>query len=279
VTPSWLPVLALLACGPNETPPATTPDPYQPGTPALTCVPDLDGKIESHELEAVTDAAAQYLVSPAQQERSVNVAGRVDGDGKQLWDWSRDDETDQAATLRASALTGKWYAASFPDGQFVAPVDLAGTTEGIYRKDDTALWLLGVASREENGSGGKTLLPYTAPVALYRFPIEHGRSWVSIGEVRNGTFAGLPYAGRDTYEVDVDGAGTLHLPHLSFTQAMRVRMRVTVAPAVGITVQKRQVSFLFECFGEVARATSRAAETEADFTTAAEVRRLGLFQE
>ena len=34
-----------------------------------------------------------------------------------------------------------------------------------------------------------------------------------------------------------------------------------------------QISFLFECFGEVARATSQPNETNQDFTTAAEVRR------
>jgi hypothetical protein len=35
----------------------------------------------------------------------------------------------------------------------------------------------------------------------------------------------------------------------------------------------RQDSYLFECFGEVARATSQPNETSDDFTTAAEVRR------
>jgi hypothetical protein len=36
----------------------------------------------------------------------------------------------------------------------------------------------------------------------------------------------------------------------------------------------RQTSFFFECFGEVARATSQPNETQDDFTTAAELRRL-----
>ena len=45
---------------------------------------------------------------------------------------------------------------------------------------------------------------------------------------------------------------------------------------MGASVSRRQVSFLFECFGEVARATSRDDEQAVDFTTAAEVRRLGM---
>ena len=45
---------------------------------------------------------------------------------------------------------------------------------------------------------------------------------------------------------------------------------------VGASTSRRQVSFLFECFGEVARATSLPDETVVDFTTAAELRRLSL---
>ena len=63
---------------------------------------------------------------------------------------------------------------------------------------------------------------------------------------------------------------------LTFTQAMRVQTNVTAEPAVGLPVTRRQAGFVFECFGEVARATSRDNETQDDFTAAAEVRRLGL---
>jgi hypothetical protein len=45
---------------------------------------------------------------------------------------------------------------------------------------------------------------------------------------------------------------------------------------VGPSVITQQSSWLFECFGEVARATSAVGETNPDFTTAAEVRRLSL---
>jgi hypothetical protein len=97
-----------------------------------------------------------------------------------------------------------------------------------------------------------------------------------VGEVRDATLRGLPHASRDTYEVRVDAAGRLELPDFTFTQVHRVRTRVTLAPAAGVTTTQRQVSFLFECLGEVARATSRPDEAEDDFTVAAEVRRLGL---
>ena len=51
---------------------------------------------------------------------------------------------------------------------------------------------------------------------------------------------------------------------------------MTIAPSAGQTTIQRQVGFLFECLGEVARATSKLNETNDDFTTAAELRRLGL---
>jgi len=122
---------------------------------------------------------------------------------------------------------------------------------------------------------GKTLLVYGAPVAILRFPIAPGASFVSTGTIANGTLRGLPYAGKDTYEVSVDALGLVVLPSLAFTQAHRVRTRVTVAPAVGTATTRRQVGYFFECFAEVVRVTSKADEPEENFITAAEVRRIG----
>ena len=39
-----------------------------------------------------------------------------------------------------------------------------------------------------------------------------GDAWTSVGEVRDGVVQGLPYAGRDTYQIEVSGAGELVLP-------------------------------------------------------------------
>jgi hypothetical protein len=267
---------ALAACGENLTP-AVDRQLYDGGVePPLECVPNLDGRIDADELQAALGVPASFLVSPKGEERAVDVVGVVDGAGKRVWDWSANAPSDQKAVLAASALTGKWYAAAFAGGQFVTALDLGGTLEAVYVHDEQALWLLGFASATEAPAEGKTLVVYQQPVALYRFPIEVGGQWVSVGTVQNATIRGLPYAGRDTYEVAVDAAGTIHLPDVSFGQALRVRTRITAEPAVGASVQRRQVSFLFECFGEVARAQSRDDEPTADFTIATEVRRLGL---
>ena len=232
------------------------------GALRLPCLPNLDGQIDAAELHPATGVAATFLVSPPGTTRPVDLVGRVDAAGKRIWDWSAGAAQDLQASLTATPLQGKWYAASFPAGQFTTPIDAAGTTEGI-------------ASKDENPAEGKTLLVYHAPVAVLQFPIKPGAAWTSVGDSTNVIIRGFPDATHDTYDVKVDAVGTLVLPEFTLTQVMRVRTTATVTPSVGVTTSTRQASFLFECFGEVARATSKVNEPNEDFDTAAEIRRLG----
>ncbi len=276
--PAGLLLLALLAagCGQNQSWPAER-EPYQPaGLEPLACVPDLDGRITAAELNPTFDLPVRYLVSPAGEQRAVDVAGRVGADGGRIWDWGADYASDQVAQVSAGALDGQWYAEHFPAGMLVLPVDLGGAIEAVYAYDDQSFRLLGLASAESDPPAGRTLLVYQQPVELYRFPLQPGMSWVGVGEVRDGILQDLPYAGRDVYQVEVAGGGELVLPDLTFTQVLQVHTRTVIEPAAGQTTSTRQVGFLFECYGEVARATSLPGEPERDFTTAAQVRRLGL---
>jgi hypothetical protein len=267
-------VSTLCACGPNRTYPDRAA--YQPAaTPALSCVPNLDGKIEASELQTAFDIPVSYLVNPAGSTRPVSIPGSTTTAGKQLWDLSIDYADDQVARLTATTLAGKWYAASFPTAQFTSPLDLAGTTDGVYLNDGSNLLLLGYASAVESPVTGKTLVIYTAPVAIFEFPLTVGKQWISVGEVRNATLRGLPYAGRDTYQIKVDASGEVDLPDVRFSQALRVRTTATISPSIGNPITRRQVGWVFECFGEVARATAQDNETADDFTTTAELRRLG----
>ena len=268
-------LVLLVACGENRTFPEKAAYQPQAVTP-LACIPNLDGKIEDAELKAAIGVPESLNVSPAGVRRTVDVAGTVDAQGHRVWNFVSDYADDQVAKVAASALTGKWFAASFPGGQYVAPVDAASTLLGVYSDDGSNLLLHGIASALENPPEGKTLLPYGAPVAVYRYPLVVGKSWVSAGTITNGLIRNLPYAGRDTYQVSVDAAGRLELTDLTFTQALRVRTHVTIEPVVGASVSRRQISWMFECFGEVARAVSVDNEPQEDFTTTSELRRLGL---
>ena len=271
--------IAAAACSDNETP-LPQKSPYAALQPtALPCTPNLDGKIEAKELEPALGVAASYLVSPAGKDRMVDTGGFVASNGKLTWQLGNDYADDEVARLTATALDGHWYAASFANrvaNAFVTPIDAADRTEGVYTHDETGLYLHGIASKDENPPEGKTLLVYETPITLYKFPIENGATWSTTAETKNATLRGLPYAGRDTYEMKVDGAGDLGLPDFELTQALRVRTKVTVVPVAGETTTQRQTGFLFECLGEVARATSKLNEPDEGFTDASELRRLGL---
>ncbi|MBL8917310.1 MAG: hypothetical protein JNJ54_00495 [Myxococcaceae bacterium] len=271
-----LPVLLVAAagCDPNRTVPDRNA--YVPQTVApLECVPNLDGRIEATELKTALGVPVRYLVNPTGTRRPVDLAGVTDGAGRRIWQLSTDYADDQLATISASTLEGKWYRASFPSGQFVAPLDLGGAIEAVYLNDGATLLLLGYASKDEAPAVGKTLVVYSSPIAALRFPVTPGQQWISASEVRNATVRGLPYAGRDTYTLRIDAAGTLDLPDVTFTQAMRLRTMLSIEPAVGASVIRRQTGFFFECFGEVARAVSADNEANDDFTQTTELRRLG----
>lgn len=268
-------IFAVLACGENETPPPQKSPYVAAQQSALPCVPNLDGKIESRELAPAIGIPTTYLVSPAGRERGVDLVGGQ-RDGKTVWSFDVDFADDQVARIQAQKIDGKWYAGSFASvaNAIVTPIDAADQTEGIYTHTDQAFSLHGVASSADGPN--KTLLIYKTPIALYKFPLQPGAKYTSTGEVTNGTFRGLPYAGRDTYEVNIDAAGEVSLPDFTVTQALRVKTKVTVAPAAGQVTTQRQTSFLFECLGELVRATSKLEEPDENFTTAAELRRLGL---
>jgi hypothetical protein len=263
-------LLAIGGCGDNVTPPSRQTFVGADATP-LSCAPNLDGKLESNELQAVVGTPVDYLINPAGRERTVDVAGRLEG-GSRVFGFDVDFADDQKLSVAASSVAGKWYSASFPTGEFVTGVDAAGTIEGVYRHEDSGLFLLGLVSKTETD---KTLLVYDQPIAIVRFPLTVGTKWVAVGTVTNGTVRGLPYAGKDTYEIEDDSVGKLVLHDFTFQQVHRLRTRVTVSPSAGAVTTRRQVSFFAECFGEVVRVVSKNEEPNADFTVATELRRLG----
>jgi hypothetical protein len=244
--------------------------------PPLGCTPNLDGQIEASELMPVFGTPTSVLVNPTSETRPVDLVGADRGGGMRVWDFGNDYATDLLTHPAANPIAGSWFASSFPNDAFVLPYDPGATLIGVYRIDAAGLYLLGLASAQMDPPEGRTLLVYTTPIVVLRLPLTVGASWLSVGEITNGTLRGLPYAGMDTYASSVVASGQIVLPSLSFTQAMRVTTAVTVAPAAGAPVVRRQSSFVFECFGEIARATSMNGETSDDFTTAAELRRFSL---
>lgn len=260
----YLLLLCVAACDAN-----LTPQPAPPA-PVPSCVPDRDGVIDATEIPIALGVTIDEYVSSSQ--KTIDQAGTGT---PRTWDFSMEYGDDTRVAVGPTALDTQWFAASFPGGQFVA--DAGGGKDGVYAKDDTALWLYGLASHDMTPPSGKTILRYDAPVAVLRFPLHDGDAWTETGHVTSGTLDGLPYVGTDTYEIAVDGLGTVDVPYVRFDPALRVRTHVTVAPAAGgTTISRRQTQFFFECFGEITRAESKPNEPAPDFTLAATLRRFAL---
>ncbi len=254
-------LILVAACGVNQ-----TPQP-EPGVTLPSCVPDRDGRITADEMPIAYGATSTYYASPTGATRTINTAAT-----NKLWDLSEERPDDVVVALGPVELKAQWYAASFPAGQFV--VDGGGGLDGIYHQDDQALWLDGTASQQMSP---KTLVRYAQPIAVLRFPITDGDAYTTTAQIPDGVVSGLPFIGTDEVAVDITGDGRLEVPYVRFSPALRVRTAVTRKPSTGTpVVTKRSVIFLFECFGEVARAESRVDETAIDFTTAAYLRRFAL---
>lgn len=258
--------LALVpACADN-----LTPEPTATPTPPLECLPDLDGTLTAAEVPVVLGVPLDYYVGAGV---TVDIAGAGSGAARR-WDWSTERATDTVEATIADGLGTRWYAGLFPGGQFVAPA--AGGLDGIYAKDEQGVYLLGLASPTD-APVTKTVLRYDAPVAVLRFPLTEGAHWTETGTISGGTLNGLPYNGKDEYELAADARGELHLPYVRFVDALRIRIRVVSTPAIGVgSTSRRQVGFWAECFGEIGRATSRPNEPADDFTTAEAQRRLAI---
>jgi hypothetical protein len=247
-------LILVAACGTNETPQPVAP----PQLPS--CVPNRDGAITPDELPIALGAKVDYYAS-------ANAAVTLTGD---VVDLSQERSSDQVIALGPTALGTQWYAASFPSGQFV--VDAGAGLDGIYHQDDRALWLDGTASQVDGAN--KTLIVYPTPLPVLRFPVTDGESYTSTVAI-TATIDGLPFNGSDTLDVDVTAADRLDVPYVQFSPVLRVREKA-VRTTGQASVTKRTTIFLFECFGEVARAESKQDETNPDFTTAEYLRRFAL---
>ena len=245
------------ACTTNQTPQPELP-------PALpSCVPNRDGAITADELPVAIGATLTYYVGE----------GRTIAQQGERWDFSAELADDDVVALGPVALKDQWYAATFPTGQFV--VDAGGGLDGIYHQDAQALWLDGTAS-QDSAMTSRTLIVYPQPIAVLRFPVVAGDAYTTRAALVAATINGLPFNGSDEVAVAVAGEGLLAVPYVELSPVLRVTVAVSRVPTTGPMTSRRTTLFLFECFGEVARAESRPDETSADFTFAAYFRRFAL---
>jgi hypothetical protein len=261
--------VGLTACGPNLTP-QPMPTPVLPD-----CTPDNDGTIPAADLPIALGVTLDFFTTPSDTTRDVDQAGTGSDN---VWDFDG-DTSDPIVAVGPVALEDQWYASMFPSSQFVVAATYGSNgLDGIYHQDDQALWLDGTASHDQAPPAGNTLIVYSDPVAVLRFPVTVGDAYSTTATMTSPTtIDGLPFIGTDTYEVDVPGSGQLVVPDIYFDPVLRVRTLLTRTPSTGTPViSTRTTEFLFQCFGVVAQADSQPDEPDPDFTTAALVERFAL---
>lgn len=266
--------LCLMGCAGTDAVDGGTPDgggfvTIPDGGTTVVCRGNRDGTITRNEVVFVPGVEVRYRINPTGTLARVSPRG-VDVGGVRTWDFT--DGSGDAVTLTLSTSEGQWWLPRFPTAQYASRLDPRSPNLGVYRAGDTSVELLGLVGPLESTM---TVVPYEPPVPALRFPLSLGMSWTAESTTSNAQVDGTPVASRDRYSFVVDARGTVRLPDLTFTDALRVRIELTQLFLSGGT-RKIQYLWMVECYGEVARMTSRDGEVDPDFTMAAEFRRLGL---
>lgn len=266
----YISILAI-GCGANQTPWT----PIQNNETQL-CFPNMDQQIEASEFPLFQEQSAEYWVGG---ERDLDFLIGQTEEEVPIWNFQGETEDDQLVEIGAVRLGSQWYASHFSGGEWVIANDSEEKSVGIYRFDDSALWLLGVSSSEEDPEEGQTLLIYDDPVALLRFPMVVGDSFTQEADIGEGISNGLPFVGTHRYDVNLRKIGELYLDGIIFSEALRVNTRFTVIPNIGDSFSVNQSSFFSECFGELVRLESELNASDFSFSSAQTIRRFSFLGE
>ena len=243
-------LFCLCACEDNRTP-QPTHQPYDGGLPQLSCIPNLDGQIQANELQPALGNPVNYLVSPPGETRMVDLTGTVDSQGHQTWDFGADYADDEVADAHGDEHRRQVVRGELPGRDSSSlPFDRGATRpRASTRYDSTAIHAAGArVARSRRAAAVETLVVYqTPPIELYRFPLAVGVMYSSSGTITNGMLRGLPYAGTDTYDINIDASGQLTLENYVFTQVRHARANDGDGDAcrpVSPSVTQRQTSLL-----------------------------------
>ncbi|TNE47200.1 MAG: hypothetical protein EP343_20410 [Deltaproteobacteria bacterium] len=240
---------------------------------APTCKGNNDGVIESSEVTFALGVSVNVLRNKPGTVVAVDHVGKLNDKQVRVWDF-RELQADTFDKVRTVDPTGKWFLSTFPEANLLVPISftgIEGTTYQVLRYSGDLLLLEGVASDKETPEAQKVLLPYDNPIPLLRFPLRDGKNWIVKANTK-GNVGTLPVSSADTYDIKVEGRGSLILPNIQFDNTLRIFTTVRQRLIGGQTRQLYQVLFFHECFGEVARVESKDNESNAEFNRAPLVR-------
>lgn len=235
-------------------------------TGSSTCTPNHDGKIERSEVTLRPGLHATFRVA---EDVAVDVRGTERADGSRVWDLSGEFDGDRSVLVELQSLDGTWYNPEFPDADYASKLADSEDEIGVFGAAQDGLYLHGVVTPDDGWS--RTELAYDPPAKILAFPMEQGATWSSDSDI-SGWYLGGYWTADEEYQSQVDAHGTLETPFGDFP-VLRVRTDMTRTVGFSVTTQITY-SFVSECFGTVATIRSKENEDEAEFTEAAEVRRL-----
>jgi hypothetical protein len=203
------------------------------------------------------------------ENATVSTAGETLPDGSRTWDLSGALPGDQDVLVETLPVTGNWYASAFSSATYATPLSNSSTLLGVFDTTESALLLQGVVSPE--GGLTQTELTYMPAVTTLQFPLMTGATWATTSTV-TGQADGVYGVYTEAYQSTADVRGTMKTPLATF-EVQRVGTVLTRTVGVVVTITRSYV-FVTDCYGAVAAITSQADETQTEFTSAAEVRRV-----
>lgn len=230
------------------------------------CVANKDFRILREEIPLQAGLRATFKVA---RDVDAPIAGTPGPGDTRDWDFSGALASDALALVETQKVSDKWYKDDFKTATYATKLSESSTLLGVFEVSPSALKLLGVVSPEEGIS--RTNVGYSPAADILVFPLEQGKTWTTNATV-SGLVSGFFSTYFEKYESSVDAKGTLKTEIGTFT-VLRVRTLLTKTVGALVTTT-RSFAWVSECYGTVATATSDSGEPNAEFTHAAEIRRI-----
>ncbi len=154
--------------------------------PVTGCVPNNDGTILASEVPLQAGLHANFRVAT---NVTVDTAGTSQTNGTRAWDLSGALSGDQNVQIDTLAMSGAWYASSFPNASYAARLSIQTNLLGVFHVTGGGLLLDGVVS--PTSAAPQTNVGYSPEAEMLSFPLSMNTAWTTTSTVQ-GTASGVP---------------------------------------------------------------------------------------
>jgi hypothetical protein len=253
-------------CGPAGTDAPLGSD-AQSDAPPGVCTPDHDGHITAAELPLVAGRSATFKIAT---DATWSTIGASNPDNTRHWSLTGALANDADRAIALMAPGGAWWAADFTSATYAVPLAADSDLLGVFHVASDRVELLGVVSPDAGAT--RTELTYDPPARILTLPFASTSTWSSTSSV-SGLAQGVIVAYTEKYASLVDQSGTMTTPYGDFP-VLRVATDLTRTSGITLLLSNRTFAWVAECFGTVATVRSQDFETNSEFSSDAEVRRL-----